>query len=64
MQFVVKFGAETEEKILRSLFHKNNMTDADDIMLMDSEVMDSTDSSFQATFIDQDSLRHAYRTHD
>ena len=25
------------------------MTDAEDIMLMDSEVMDSTDSSFQVT---------------
>ena len=45
----------TEEQILRSWFHKNNMTDADDIMLMDSEVMDSTDASFQATVSDQDS---------
>ena len=40
------------------------MTDADDIMLMDNEVMDSTDSSFQAIFRDQDSPRHAYRKHD
>ena len=40
------------------------MTDADDIMLMNSEVIVSTDSSFQATFSDQDTLRHAYRTHD
>ena len=39
------------------------MTDADDIMLMDSEVIDSTDSSFQATFSDQDSPRRAYRKH-
>ena len=40
------------------------MIDADDIMLMDSEVTDSTDSSFQATFSDQGSPLHAYRKHD
>ena len=40
------------------------MADVDDIMLMDSEVMDSTDASFQATFSDPDWLRHAYRKHD
>ena len=40
------------------------MTDADDIMFMNNEVIDSTDSSFQVTFSDQDTLRHAYRKHD
>ena len=39
------------------------MTDADDIMLMNNEVMDSTDSGFQAKFSDQDLPRHAYRKH-
>ena len=33
------------------------MTDANNIMLMDSEVMDSTDAIFQETFNDQDSPR-------
>ena len=40
------------------------MTDADNIMLMESEVMDSTDANFQATVSDKDSPRHAYRKHD
>ena len=40
------------------------MTDADDIMFMNNEVIDSTNYSFQAIFSDQDSPRHAYRKNE
>lgn len=40
------------------------MNDADDIVLLGSEVMDSTGTSFQAIFSDQYSPRHTNRKHD
>ena len=40
------------------------MTDADHIMLMNNEVIDSRHASLQATLSYEDSPRHAYRKHD